>query len=360
MLTFIDLLPTPLRAIQVGDEVLTFCNFLHRGSGGLTSLYLDQAQNKYVLKSTLGDDASLEAELNERLGRMRRYIKGDDDHDHLLLTYIDGEDVEKALAKHLASPPIDEIGCALFEPAYLENPYLGFKNGLERNLTIAIELVKEQEALYLNNIIHNDVQLANYILTETQGNIKISGIDFGTATDLIKVGSSIKNRQILKENIISLQEALKAILPQRNYQRMISALSKKRTIKHEDIVEALQAQLEPKLTEKQIGLPSFIHALQSMEQSIKSELSTEAMKVNPRHIAFIESRLERSIRQNNVNDTVCYILHGGKLTDRMVEQLTRNPESDLTKLLAPYIQEHELQKLEVGIERLTLSKSRGK
>ncbi|HRE30780.1 MAG TPA: hypothetical protein PLD88_02290, partial [Candidatus Berkiella sp.] len=117
-----------------------------------------------------------------------------------------------------------------------------------------------------------------------------------------------------------------------------------------------QKQLRAKVTTERMAFPSFVHALQTIEQTIELDFSSQETKVNPRHVAFIENRLGRSIRQNNMEEAMSYILHGGKLTDRMVEQLQSNVGSELTKRLAPYIQEHELQKLEVGIRDLNLSK----
>ncbi|HRE30781.1 MAG TPA: hypothetical protein PLD88_02295, partial [Candidatus Berkiella sp.] len=185
----------------------------------------------------MGEDASFEAKINERLGRLLKYYRSDDNWDHLLLSYIDGRDIDKVLQPHLATPPMDDIGCALFEIDYLQNPYSGFASGLERNINIAIELIKEQETLYKKHIIHNDVQLANYILTEKAGKVVVTGIDFGVATDLSNVNNP---NAVLQENIASLQEALKALLPQENYLKMRNSFSKKGPIQYSDMVVALQ------------------------------------------------------------------------------------------------------------------------
>ncbi|MGE3317834.1 MAG: hypothetical protein AB7I18_00950 [Candidatus Berkiella sp.] len=333
-----------LRTLEVNGKPLHFVQFLHHGSGGLTSIYQDENKQKYILKSTLGEEATTEAELNNSLGRLVAYEKGKEGWEHLVLKYIDGIDAERYLAEHLSQPAMDDIGCALFDPRYLNSPCLGFKRGLDRNITMAIELIKVQEALAKQNIVHTDVQLANYIVNETAEGIQIEGIDLQVAVDLTKLPSK-KQKTVISENVDSLIEALKAILPKENYLTMQAVLAQSEEPSYAMMVSALEGQLSAKALLKKSYTPSF--------SGPQTNLLPEIV-VSPRHKQFIKSRLEGAIRKNNVDQAYSYVLHGASLDERMMKDLMLDDHKAMQAALKPYIQEFESNQLAAAMSNLNL------
>lgn len=333
-----------LRTLEVNGRLLQFVQFLHHGSGGLTSIYQDENKQKFILKSTLGEEAAIEAELNKRLGRLIAYEKGIDAWEHLVLKYFEGIDIERFLALHLHQPPIDDMGCALFEPQYLTGPCNGFKSGLDRNITIAIELIKAQEALAKQNIVHTDVQLANYIVNETNDGIQIEGIDLQVAIDLTKLPPK-KQKMVISENVDSLIEALKAILPKENYLIMQTTLGKSVEPSYAIMVSALEGQLNAKALQKKSYTPSF---------SAPRTNPLPEILVSPRHKQFIKSRLEGAIRKNSIDQIYCYLLHGASLDERMMKELMLDDHKVIQAALKLYIQEFESHQLAEAIGNLNL------
>jgi hypothetical protein len=332
---------TKLRTLEINGSELSFVHFLHHGSGGLTSIYQEENGQKYILKSTLGEDATHEAVLNQRLNRLYFHEKAEGS-EKLLLSYIPGEDVDRFLAVHLDIPPIDEIGCACFSEAYLNSPFNNFASGLDRNITIAIKLVQAQEALVKNDIVHSDIQLANYVIAESNHNITVEGIDFGAAIDLENVPEQKKQR-FIKSNISSLIEALKAILPQETYLLMTSKL--KKNTSYNDIVSALEQQLTPKSTLTKRFTPSFMSS--STDASSSEEISVPVTQkvINRRHLDFIQRRLEASIRKKNVDEADTYLHHGGKLDKKMIDQLNAKGYEAILSAMQPYVEEYEVEKI---------------
>ncbi len=332
------------RTLDLKGTELIFVTFLHHGSGGLTSIYQDDKQNKYVLKSTLGEDATHEAVLNQRINRLHDHTK-DTASEHLLLTYVEGEDIDRVIAKHLGEPPIDGIGCACFEPSYLTKPYGSFENGLDRNITIAIKLVQAQDALVMQGIVHIDIQLANYVMRESDQEIQIEGIDFGTAIDISKV-SERKKQSILKDNIASLIEALKAILPKAVFIKMTEQL--KQNDSYHDIAAVLEQQLSPKPLQAKQYMPSYARESSQMNIALPERV------INKRHIDFIQRRLENCIRKNDIAAANSYLLHGAKLDEKMIEALKRTNDQAMLTTLKPYIEEYESELLAKQLDALKL------
>jgi len=332
-----------IRIINVNQKVFSLLRFLHHGSGGLTSVYQDEQQSKYILKSTLGEDTTYEAALNARLGRLVLHVKAEKNCDRLLLKYIEGVDVERFMALHLSQPPMDDIGCALFDPHYLRNPYSNYPTGLDRNIAIAIELVNAQEALLKQDIVHNDIQLANYVINETEQGFKIEGIDLASAIDLSNKNIKDKER-IIRENISSLIEALKAILPRVNYNALLEELANKR-LTYSTLNSALALQLSVKPQIVKSYTPSFA----SPRIPVLPEVT-----VNRRHIQFIQNRLSNAIRKNNLQEANEYLLHGGRLDEAMLKVLMSDSHRQLRDALKPYIDEYQEVILSAGIRNLSL------
>lgn len=332
---------TKLRTLEINGSELSFVHFLHHGSGGLTSMYQKENGQKYILKSTLGDDAIHEAVLNQRLNRLYFHEKAEGS-EKLVLSYIEGEDVDRFLAIHLGMPPIDEMGCACFSEAYLNNPYNHFASGLDRNITIAIKLVQAQEALVKNDIVHSDIQLANYVITESPHNITVEGIDFGAAIDLKNVPDQ-KKQWFIKNNISSLIEALKAILPQETYLIMSSKLKKNSS--YNDIESALKQQLTYNSTQTKGFTPSFMNS--STDASSSEEISAPVTQkvINRRHLDFIQRRLEASIRKRNLDEADIYLQHGGKLDKKMIDQLNAKGYEGILSAMQPYVEEYEVEQV---------------
>jgi serine/threonine protein kinase len=175
------------RLFKINGFTLSFVKFLHRGSGGLTSLYQDEIGNRFILKSTLGDNAKQEAEFNERLDRLACYEPGEDNWDNLVLKYVEGIDLDEYLTKAALSA-WDKIN-------------------------IAIHLVLAQERLFKLNIVHNDLQLANFVICHHDGEILIEGIDFGAATDICHITNQTTIKAIMHENVLALIDIMQMILP---------------------------------------------------------------------------------------------------------------------------------------------------
>lgn len=333
-----------IRIINANQKVLSFLRFLHHGSGGLTSVYQDDHGNKTILKSTLGDDASYEAGLNKRLGRLFMHDKRDNGWDHLLVKYIEGVDIDRFLAPFLSEPAMDDIGCALFKPAYLKNPYSVYATGLDRNIAIAIALVDAQVELCRHGIVHMDIQMANYVINNTEQGLHIEGIDLASAVDLSTKNVKQQER-IVKENVILLLEALKAILPRENHQAMLEKLSNIKHPKYSDIISALGLQLSPNREQSKNYTPSF---------SSPRIPALPEVKVNRRHTQFIQNRLSTAIDKNNLQEAECYLLHGGQLNKSMVKQLMKDSHSAMREALKPYIEEFEAQQLSSRMGNLNL------
>lgn len=331
--------------LDIDNKQLHFVRFLHHGSGGLTSIYQDDQQNRYILKSTLGESAVHEAALNKRLSRLHWHGK-DSAGEHLLLSYIEGEDVDRFLAKHLSTPPMDDIGCACFEPSYMQKPYGSFVNGSERNITIAIKLVQAQEALVKQNILHVDIQLPNYVIKEDGAQLTVEGIDFGTAVDMHNLPDKKRNF-IISRNISALIEALKAILPREQFM-LISALQSKQKISYANILTALEKQLSPKVIQSKNYIPSFVSG-GTLVPSLLPERT-----INRRDIDFMQRRLENSIRKNNPDEAKTYLLHGAKLDGQMVEQIKAKANNDMLNIVRPYLDDYESEQLAKSLQGLNI------
>jgi hypothetical protein len=334
------------RTLDLKGTEVTFVTFLHHGSGGLTSIYQDDKQNKYVLKSTLGEDATDEAALNQRLNRLHDHKK-DTAGEHLLLTYVEGEDVDRAIAKYLGDPPIDEIGCANFLPSYLTKPFGGFETGLDRNITLAIKLIQAQIALVKQGIVHVDIQLANYVMRESEQNIIVEGIDFGTAIDFTTV-SEREKKLILKDNIDSIIEALKAILTKAAFMKMIEQL--KPNGSYHDITAALEQQRSPKPLYAKQYIPSYVSESSQMNTPLPERV------INKRHLEFVQRRLESSIRKNDIAAANSYLLHGAKLDEKMVEELKKKGAEVMLTAIKPYIDEYESEQLINSMQGLNIKR----
>ncbi|MBN9288832.1 MAG: hypothetical protein BGO43_13990 [Gammaproteobacteria bacterium 39-13] len=359
------------KMLEVKETALSFVRFLHRGSGGLTSLYQDNAQNKYVLKSTLGEDAAKEAEFNQRLGRLFHYEKGNRNWDNLVLHYIEGMDIDRFISKHLDTPSVDELGNACFAQDYLTTPYASFATGLDRNINIAIKIVEAQETLFKHDIIHNDQQLANYVISENETGVTVHGIDFGAASDIALLIPE-KKQMLMKENIADLIEALKEILPRENHQKIKDLLSNKKELSYQKVIAALTEQLSPKQTavveespkselRSKTFTPAFVKEQSSGLRLISSQMTEQLLSraeknALQRHQRFIQSRLTTSIKSGNLVQVICYFAHGGSLDETMVEHLKEHNETIIAKALARHIEAFEAKQEHVATLTESFSK----